>query len=84
MSIFCVGIIGAYLFWRWVIDGGKVGPSGIEPDHMDDAAWDYVFLRGAYPEGGHAVPEEKLAKLRREFEYWPVFSNFCLFLFCAK
>ncbi|MCH2184081.1 MAG: hypothetical protein MK108_18940 [Mariniblastus sp.] len=27
MSIFCIGIIAAYLFWRWVIDGGKVGPA---------------------------------------------------------
>ena len=56
------------------LDGAKVGPAGIAPEHMDDAAWDYVFLRAAYPSAGHAVPEATLASLRREFEYWPVFT----------
>ena len=26
MSLFFIGIIGAYLFWRWVVDGGNTGP----------------------------------------------------------
>lgn len=26
MSLFFIGIIVAYLFWRWVIDGGNTGP----------------------------------------------------------
>ncbi|CAM9199743.1 unnamed protein product [Ascophyllum nodosum] len=51
------------------MDGSKTGPLGVDASAMRDPEWDYVFLRGAYPEGS-AVPEEKLAEMRTEFEYW--------------
>lgn len=37
---------------------------------MEDACWDYVFLNKAYDCSKMSVPEEKLAKLRKEFLYW--------------
>lgn len=45
------------------LDGSKAGPSGVDASAMKDAEWDYVFLRGAYPEGS-GVPEEKLTEMR--------------------
>lgn len=45
------------------LDGSKTGPSGIEAKAMTDKEWDYVFLRGPYPEGSK-VPEVKLAEMR--------------------
>lgn len=53
------------------LDGSKPGPLGIAPGAMDQAAWDYVVLGKDYPaDGSCAVPEEALAAMRREFEYW--------------
>ena len=46
------------------MDGSKTGPLGVDASAMRDPEWDYVFLRGAYPEGS-AVPEEKLAEMRQ-------------------
>lgn len=36
---------------------------------MDDACWNYIFKKGAYPEGCK-VSHENLDKMRFEFEYW--------------
>lgn len=36
---------------------------------MTDAEWSYIFKKGPYPEGCR-IPEETLAKLRYEFDYW--------------
>ena len=36
---------------------------------MTDDVWEYIFKKGAYPQGC-AVSEEILKKLRGEFEYW--------------
>ncbi|KNC74768.1 hypothetical protein SARC_12693 [Sphaeroforma arctica JP610] len=36
---------------------------------MTRQAWDYVYLGGTYP-ADCAIPEENLAKLRTEFQYW--------------
>jgi leucyl-tRNA synthetase len=52
-----------------VLDGSEVGPLGIKAEDMTHACWEYVYKRGAYPEGC-AIPEKSLAKLRHEFEYW--------------
>jgi leucyl-tRNA synthetase len=51
------------------LDGTKIGPLGIKPEDMTDAAWDYVFKGAAYSTDC-SVPEDVLAKLRKEFEYW--------------
>jgi leucyl-tRNA synthetase len=51
------------------MDGSQVGPLGIKPEDLTDAVWEYIFKKGAYPEGC-AISEENLQKLRREFEYW--------------
>lgn len=52
-----------------VLDGSKVGPIGIEAADMSHECWEYIFKRGAYS-AGCKVPEDKLAKMRHEFEYW--------------
>jgi leucyl-tRNA synthetase len=52
-----------------VLDGSKAGPLGIEAADMSHDCWEYIFKRGAYP-GGCKVPEDKLKKMRHEFEYW--------------
>eukprot|EP01059_Diplonema_ambulator_P019265 TRINITY_DN3224_c0_g1_i1.p1 TRINITY_DN3224_c0_g1~~TRINITY_DN3224_c0_g1_i1.p1 ORF type:complete len:1186 (+),score=512.68 TRINITY_DN3224_c0_g1_i1:54-3560(+) len=49
--------------------GEKPSPIGINPEDLSDAVFDYIFLRGAYPEGCK-IPEEKLATMRGEFEYF--------------
>ncbi|OMH85857.1 putative leucine-tRNA ligase, cytoplasmic [Zancudomyces culisetae] len=50
------------------LDHSSVGPLGITPEDMDDAAWDYVFLGLPLPET-HAKQRE-LKFLRRSFLYW--------------
>lgn len=52
-----------------VLDGSKVGPLGIKPEEMEHGCWEYIFKRGAYPEGCK-VSQENLDKMRHEFEYW--------------
>ncbi|KAI9501613.1 leucyl-tRNA synthetase [Coemansia spiralis] len=50
------------------LDGSKIGPLGITPEDMDNAAWDYVLLGKALPTG-HSKHKE-LEVLRRSFLYW--------------
>ena len=51
--------------------GKTVGPSGIRPEQLTHAVWDYIFLNGAYPAAEEgAPPKEALDVLRREFAYW--------------
>lgn len=52
-----------------VLDGSQVGPLGVKAEDMSHECWDYVFKKGAYP-ADCKVPEESLAKMRHEFEYW--------------
>lgn len=52
-----------------VLDGSKVGPLGVKAEEMTHGCWEYIFKRGAYP-ADCKVPEEKLQKMRHEFEYW--------------
>lgn len=52
-----------------VMDGSELGPLGIKAEDLTHQCWDFIFKKGAYPENC-AVPEETLAKLRHEFEYW--------------
>jgi leucyl-tRNA synthetase len=52
-----------------VLDGSEIGPIGIAASDMDGDCWEYIFKRGAYP-ADCKVPEEKLKKMRHEFEYW--------------
>ncbi len=51
------------------IDGSQVGPLGVKAEDMTPECWDFVFRKGPFPEGCN-VPQEKLAKLRHEFEFW--------------
>ncbi|KAJ1741632.1 cytosolic leucyl tRNA synthetase [Coemansia sp. RSA 989] len=50
------------------LDGSSTGPLGIQPQDMDNAAWDYV-LQGKELPVGHSKSQE-LAMLRRSFLYW--------------
>ena len=59
----------AHLLQGGVLDGSQAGPLGIKAEDMNDAVWEYIFKKGAYPEGCN-IPEESLKKLRQEFEYW--------------
>lgn len=52
-----------------VEDGSQAGPSGILPEQLNDQVWDYIFLRGPYPEDCD-IQEKVLADMRAEFEYW--------------
>lgn len=52
------------------LNGKATGPSGITPDQMTDAAWDYVMLGKKAPEGDLLVDTALLDKLRKEFLYW--------------
>ena len=59
----------AHLLQGGVLDGSQVGPLGVKAEDMDHSCWDFIFKKGPYTEGCK-VPQEKLAKLRHEFEYW--------------
>lgn len=50
--------------------GKDVGPLGISADQMTDAVWDYIFGNTESVEGGTDILEEKLVKLKSEFEYF--------------
>ena len=52
------------------VDGSQPGPLGIKAEEMIHEVWDYIFLKGPYPEGKTGIPEEKLAQMRKEFNYW--------------
>jgi leucyl-tRNA synthetase len=51
----------AHLIQGGVPDGSKPGPLGIKPEDMTHEVWDYIYLKGPYPEGC-AIPEEDLQK----------------------
>ena len=51
------------------VDGSATGPLGISASQMNDAVWDYIFLKATYPEGC-GIEEEKLKQCRDEFEFW--------------
>lgn len=51
------------------MDGSKPGPLDIKAEDLSVEAWDYIFKKGAYP-ADCKISEEKLKKLRYEFEYW--------------
>jgi leucyl-tRNA synthetase len=51
------------------VDGSKPGSLGIAAKQMTRPVWDYVFLGKPYPTNC-GIPEEKLKKMRSEFEYW--------------
>ena len=59
----------AHLIQGGIMDGSKPGPLGAKPEDFNDAVWDYIFLGKDYPEGC-AIEQEKLDKLRHEFNYW--------------
>lgn len=59
----------AHLLQGGVMNGQGEGPLGIKASDMTKEVFDYIYLKKAYPEGC-AIPEETLAKLRYEFEYW--------------
>ncbi|KAH7731926.1 leucine--tRNA ligase [Aphelenchoides avenae] len=55
---------------RGSLDGSIRGLLKIEPEQLTDDVWDYVFLGVPYDAAKMPVSEEKLAAMRREFEYW--------------
>jgi len=52
-----------------VLDGSAIGPLGIKAEDLTHQCWDYIFVKGQYP-ADCKIPEELLAKMRHEFEYW--------------
>lgn len=52
--------------------GAAPGPSGIRPDQLTDAVWDYIFFDdGVAPFPADAgIAAATLESLRREFRYW--------------
>ncbi|XP_059397712.1 leucine--tRNA ligase, cytoplasmic-like [Carassius carassius] len=59
----------AHLLQGGVLNGQGPSPLGIRPEQMTKEVWDYVFFKTA-PFPKTDIPEEKLQKLRREFEFW--------------
>ncbi|MBM6383972.1 MAG: leucine--tRNA ligase [Paenibacillus sp.] len=51
------------------VNGHQVGPAGVKPEQLTDAAWDYIFKVGPAPKDTD-IPESTLAALRREYEYF--------------
>lgn len=51
------------------IEGTKPGPLGIEAKQLTPEVFDYIFLDKEYKQE-FGIPEEKLATLRKEFNYW--------------
>eukprot|EP00882_Tetradesmus_deserticola_P006429 GHRQ01006765.1.p1 GENE.GHRQ01006765.1~~GHRQ01006765.1.p1 ORF type:complete len:1052 (+),score=503.60 GHRQ01006765.1:66-3221(+) len=51
--------------------GQSVGE--VNPAHLTNEVWDYVFMQGPYP-AGCAIPEALLQKMRAEFEFWYPFD----------
>ena len=49
----------SHLLQGGVMDGSEVGPIGISHEDLNDSVFDYIYLKGAYPEGCK-IPEEKL------------------------
>ena len=47
-----------------------MGPLGLAPGELTDAAWDYVLLGAEYQGGEGSAPREALEAMRREFTYW--------------
>lgn len=59
----------SHFFTDGSLDKNSPGPHGIKPEDCNDAVFNYIYKRGAYPEGC-AISEELLQKMRAEFEYW--------------
>jgi len=51
------------------LNGSTPGKLGITADQLDDGVFEYVFKKGAYPEGCQ-IPEDKLKAMKYEFDYW--------------
>ena len=51
------------------IEGTIPGTLDIKAEDLNDEVFEYVFKKAAYP-SDCVIPEEKLQKLRYEFEYW--------------
>ncbi|KAI9363838.1 leucyl-tRNA synthetase [Pilaira anomala] len=51
------------------VNGHQVGPAGVKPEQLTDAAWDYIFKVGPKPTDTD-IPDATFAKLRREYEYF--------------
>lgn len=59
----------AHLLQGGAMDGSAGGPLGVAPHQVTDAVWDHVFLGAPVP-ADCDIPADKLAAMRREFEYW--------------
>jgi leucyl-tRNA synthetase len=62
------------------IFGSEAGLLSINADQLNDNIWDYIFLDRPYDAQTMSIPEEKLQKMRQEFEFWyPVdMSEYCV------
>lgn len=59
--------IAKYLQGEGNLRGNKVGPSGIKPEQLNDAFFEYIFKKGPYPDGC-TIPETMMGDMRNEFE----------------
>jgi leucyl-tRNA synthetase len=59
------------------IYGREKGTGNIAPEQMTDEVWDYIFTRRELDDdilSSSKIPKETIEKMRREFEYWYVYS----------
>lgn len=59
------------------IYGREKGTGNIAPEQMTDEVWDYIFTRRELDDDiltRSKIPKETMEKMRREFEYWYVYS----------
>jgi leucyl-tRNA synthetase len=63
----------AHFLQGGVLDGSEIGPLGIKAEEMCHDCWEYIYKRGEY-KATMKVPEDKLKKMRHEFEYWYPFD----------
>uniref|UniRef100_A0A7S0UUZ6 leucine--tRNA ligase n=1 Tax=Polytomella parva TaxID=51329 RepID=A0A7S0UUZ6_9CHLO len=66
----------AHILQRGDMYGNLEGKYGIKPEDMTPAVYDAIFLGKEYSSEGEKgkVPQEAIAEMRREFEYWYPFD----------
>jgi len=56
------------------LDGKKRGLLDIDANDMTDDVWNYIFCRTNEAPKDSKIPQDKLEKMRKEFDYWYPFD----------
>mmetsp|Transcript_6865 Transcript_6865/g.10038 ORF Transcript_6865/g.10038 Transcript_6865/m.10038 type:complete len:1039 (+) Transcript_6865:235-3351(+) len=64
----------AHMLQDGVLNGSKIGPSGLKPEQMTPEVFDYIFLEKKFEQGEGKPSFETLDKMKAEFEYWYPFD----------